>query len=81
MSPIVPWANQAKKDAMPVLVLWLWVQCLEVFTRKVMAFDEDSPFSEFEHILIHDGSSQAVYAGIDKIKYRSTVNYTIGNNM
>ncbi|WP_448217065.1 hypothetical protein [Endozoicomonas sp. 2B-B] len=55
------WANQAKKDAMPALVLWLWLQCLEVFTRKVMAFDEDSPFSEFEHILIHDGSSQAVY--------------------
>ena len=26
-----------------------------------MAFDEDSPFSEFEHILIQDGSSQAVY--------------------
>ncbi|WP_256493278.1 IS4 family transposase [Endozoicomonas sp. SCSIO W0465] len=55
------WANQAKKDALPTLILWLWVQCLEIFSRKVMAFDEDSPFSEFEHILIQDGSSQAVY--------------------
>lgn len=55
------WTNQAKKDALPTLVLWLWVQCLEIFSRKVMAFDEDSPFSEFEHILIQDGSSQAVY--------------------
>ncbi|UYM18583.1 hypothetical protein [Endozoicomonas euniceicola] len=26
-----------------------------------MAFDESSPLSEFEHILIQDGSSQAVY--------------------
>ena len=32
-----------------------------MFSRKVMAFDENSPFSEFEHILIQDGSSQAVY--------------------
>ncbi|WP_354011307.1 IS4 family transposase [Endozoicomonas lisbonensis] len=55
------WANQAKKDVLPALILWLWLQCLEIFSRKVMAFDESSPFSEFEHILIHDGSSQAVY--------------------
>ena len=55
------WANQAKKDELPSLILWLWVQCLEIFSRKVMAFDENSPFSEFEHILIQDGSSQAVY--------------------
>ena len=55
------WANQAKKNALPSLILWLWVQCLELFSRKVMAFDENSPFSEFEHILIQDGSSQAVY--------------------
>ena len=55
------WASQAKKDALPSLILWLWVQCLEIFSRKVMAFDESSPFSEFEHILIQDGSSQAVY--------------------
>lgn len=55
------WANQAKKDSLPALVLWLWLQCLEIFSRKVMAFDESSPFSEFEHILIQDGSSQAVY--------------------
>ena len=55
------WANQAKKDDLSSLILWLWVQCLEIFSRKVMAFDESSPFSEFEHILIQDGSSQAVY--------------------
>ncbi|WP_281180432.1 IS4 family transposase [Endozoicomonas ascidiicola] len=55
------WANQAKKDALPALILWLWVQCLEIFSRKVMAFDDSSPFAEFEHILIQDGSSQAVY--------------------
>lgn len=55
------WANQAKKDALPTLILWLWTQCLETFSRKVMAFDENSPFSEFDHILIQDGSSQAVY--------------------
>lgn len=55
------WTNQAKKDALPALILWLWIQCLEIFSRKVMAFDESSPFSEFEHILIQDGSSQAVY--------------------
>ena len=42
------WANQAKKDALPLLILWLWVQCLEIFSRKVMAFDKNSPFSEFE---------------------------------
>ena len=54
-------ANQAKKDELPSLILWLWVQCLKAFSRKVIAFDESSPFSEFEHILIQDGSSQAVY--------------------
>ena len=54
------WANQAKKNALPSLILWLWVHCLAMFSRKVMIFDERSPFSEFEHILIQDGSSQAV---------------------
>lgn len=58
------WANQAKKDTLPSLILWLWIQCLEMFSRKVMAFDERSPFSEFEHILIQDGSSQAVYRAL-----------------
>ncbi|OED50075.1 hypothetical protein ACH42_01465 [Endozoicomonas sp. (ex Bugula neritina AB1)] len=55
------WANQAKKEALPTLILWLWMQCLEIFSRKVMVFDENSPFSEFDHILIQDGSSQVVY--------------------
>ena len=55
------WANQAKKDTLPALILWLWFRSLDLFSRKIMAFDESSPFSEFEHILIQDGSSQAVY--------------------
>lgn len=55
------WCNQAKKNALPKLIFWLWVRCLQMFSQKVMAFDEKSPFSEFEQILIHDGSSQAIY--------------------
>ena len=31
-----------------------------MFSRKVLAFDESSPFSESKHILIDDGSSQTV---------------------
>ncbi|WP_354011300.1 IS4 family transposase [Endozoicomonas lisbonensis] len=58
------WANQAKKEALPTLILWIWLQCLEIFSRKAMAFDESSPFSVFEHILIQDGSSQAVYSAL-----------------
>ena len=58
------WANQAKKEALPFLILWLWFRCLEIFSRKVMAFDEDSPFAAFKHILIQDGSSQAVYKAL-----------------
>ena len=59
--------KSSKKDELPTLVLWLWVQCLEIFSRKVMAFDENSPFSEFEHILIQDGSSQAVYDALKEV--------------
>ncbi len=51
------WANQAKNDALPVLILCLWMQCLDIFLRKVMVFDDNSLFSEFEHILIQEGSS------------------------
>ena len=61
------WVNQAKKDTLPKLILWLWFRCLEMFSRKVLAFDENSPFSDFEHIYIHDGSSQAVYKALDDV--------------
>lgn len=54
------WVNQAKKVSLPHLILWLWVRCLETFSRKVMAFDNQSPFAGFKRILIQDGSSQAV---------------------
>lgn len=54
------WTNQAKKVSFPHLILWLWIRCLEAFSRKVMAFDERSPFAQFKRILIQDGSSQAV---------------------
>lgn len=59
------WVNQAKKDVFPKLILWLWFRCLEMFSRKVLAFDQSSPFSAFEHILIHDGSSQAVCKALE----------------
>ena len=59
------WVNQAKKEAFPKLILWLWFRCLEMFSRKVLAFDESSPFADFKHIFIHDGSSQAVYKALE----------------
>ena len=61
------WVNQAKKDALPQLVLWLWFRSLEMLSNKVLAFDKNSPFSEFEHILIQDGSSQAVYNALEEV--------------
>ncbi|WP_461538815.1 transposase [Spongorhabdus nitratireducens] len=61
------WINQPKKDTLPTLILWLWFCCLELFSRKVLAFDENSPFSDFEHIYIHDGSSQAVYKALEDV--------------
>ena len=59
------WANQAKKNALPQLILWMWTRCLQAFSSKVLAFDECSPFAEFEHIYIYDGSSQAVYKALE----------------
>ncbi len=58
------WMNQVKKTALPELVLWLWVRCLACLSRKVMAFDCNSPFADFQNIWIHDGSSQAVYKAL-----------------
>ena len=55
------WMNQVKKPALPELVLWLWMRCMARLSRKVMAFDCNSPFAEFQNIWVHDGSSQAVY--------------------
>ena len=58
------WMNQVKKAPLPKLVLWLWVRSLVALSRKVMAFDTNSPFAEFQNIWIHDGSSQAVYKAL-----------------
>ena len=54
------WREQVTKQAFPKLLLWLWIRCLTSFCRKVLAFSNDSPFAQFQHIWLHDGSSQAI---------------------
>ncbi|WP_160174033.1 IS4 family transposase [Endozoicomonas montiporae] len=55
------WREQVKKTSLPLLILWLWLRCLDALSRKVISFEPSSPFSEFQPIRLHDGSSQAVY--------------------
>lgn len=55
------WREQVKKTSLPRLILWLWTRCLEAFSRKVIQFEPNSPFAKFQHIWLHDGSSQAIY--------------------
>ena len=55
------WREQVKKTSLPRLIFWLWLRCLDAFSRKVISFEPSTPFSEFQHIWLHDGSSQAIY--------------------
>ena len=61
------WREQVKKASFPELVFWLWVRCLEMLSRKVIRFDPKSPFARFEHVWLHDGSSQALYGALRDI--------------
>ena len=38
-----------------------------MLSRRVMRFDPKSPFARFEHVWLHDGSSQALYGALKDI--------------
>lgn len=61
------WRSQVKKPSFPMLIFWLWVRCLEMLGRRVMRFDPKSPFAQFKHVWLHDGSSQALYGALKDI--------------
>ncbi len=56
------WREQVCKPEFLILVVWLFLRSLDKLTKKVLSFDDNSPFSTFQHIWLHDGSSQAVVA-------------------
>ena len=58
------WREQVYKPEFLVLIVWLFLRSLDKMVRRTLSFDEASPFARFRHIWLHDGSSQAVVAGL-----------------
>ena len=54
------WREQVIKPEFVTLLIWLFKRSLVKMTKKALSFAPESPFARFEHIWLHDGSSQAV---------------------
>ena len=54
------WREQVIKQEFVRLLIWLFKRSLVEMTKKALSFVPESPFARFEHIWLHDGSSQAV---------------------
>lgn len=52
-----PFHNQLAKRSFPVFIHGLFEHLLCQLTRQVLRFDKDSPFSKFNQVWLHDGSS------------------------
>ena len=59
--------EQVSKPAFVTLLMWIFKQSLVKMTKRVLSFAPESPFPRFEHIWLHDGSSQAVVDRLAKI--------------
>lgn len=55
-----PFHNQLRKKQFPEFMRRLCERIMDEFQLNVLSFSEDSPFKQFEKILIHDGSSFAL---------------------
>ena len=54
------WREQVIKPEFVTLLIGVFKRSLVKMTKKVLSFAPESPFAQFEHIWLHDGSSQAV---------------------
>lgn len=54
------WREQVIKPEFVTLFIQVFKRSLIKMTKKALAFAPESPFARFEHIWLHDGSSQAV---------------------
>ena len=61
------WREQVIKPEFVTLLIWIFKRVLVKMTKKALSFAPDSPFARFEHIWLHDGSSQAVVDGLAEI--------------
>lgn len=61
------WREQVIKPEFVTLLIWLFKRSLIKMTKKILSFSPESPFARFEHIWLHDGSSQAVVNGLAEV--------------
>ena len=54
------WREQVIKPEFVTLFIRVFKRSLVKMTKKALSFASESPFARFEHIWLHDGSSQAV---------------------
>jgi hypothetical protein len=55
-----PFYNQLAKPTFPLLMRSVCEQTMSQFTTQVLRFKPDSPFAQFQQIILHDGSSFGV---------------------
>ena len=56
------WRVQMYKPEFLVLMVWLFLRSLDKMVKRTLSFDPSSSFARFQHVWLHDGSSQAVIA-------------------
>jgi len=61
-----PFHNQLAKASFPEFMRKLCVTLMEKLSGKVLGFDKDSPFSRFNRLHLHDGSSFALKSSLQE---------------
>lgn len=62
-----PFHKQLSKEAFAEFMRALCARLMTKFGEEVLRFEPESPFSRFSHILLHDGSSFALKAGLNTV--------------
>ena len=62
-----PFHNQLAKPSFPVFMHGLFEHLLCQLARQVLRFDKDSPFSRFNQIWLHDGSSLGLKPSLQEV--------------
>jgi len=62
-----PFHNQLAKEKFPELMMALCKRLMEKLSDEALRFNDESPFSRFSHISLHDGSSFALKPALHTI--------------
>ncbi len=62
-----PFHNQLAKKAFPEFMMALCGRLMEKLSEEALRFKDKTPFSRFNHILLHDGSSFSLKPALHKI--------------